>query len=46
MSVVEVYSMIDGSTRVNHAKGSGNQWTATGTAPLKSSYIIPEFSVL
>ena len=38
MSVVEVWSMIDGTTRVNHTKGSGNQWTATGTAPIKSSY--------
>lgn len=41
MSVVEVWSMIDGTTRVNHTKGSGNQWSATGTAPLKSSYSKP-----
>lgn len=40
MSVVEVYSMING-TRVNHTKGSGNTWTATGTAPIKSSYSQP-----
>ncbi len=41
MSVVEVYSMI-GDTRINHTKGSGNQWQATGTAPLKSSWSQPD----
>ena len=37
MSVVEVYSMIDGQ-RINHTHGSGNEWTAAGTAPIKSSW--------
>lgn len=41
MSVVEVYSMI-GETRINHTKESGNQWKATGTAPLKSSWSQPD----
>ena len=41
MSVVEVYSMI-GETRINHTKGSGDQWQATGTAPLKSSWSQPD----
>ena len=41
MSVVEVYSVI-GDTRINHTKGSGNQWQATGTAPLKSSWSQPD----
>lgn len=40
MSVVEVYSMI-GETRINHMKGSGDTWAATGTAPLKSSWNEP-----
>lgn len=40
MSVVEVWSIING-TRINHTHGSGNTWTATGTAPLKSSYSQP-----
>lgn len=40
MSVVEVYSMVN-DQRINHTKGSGNTWTATGTAPLKSSYSQP-----
>lgn len=31
MSVVEVWSMINGS-RINHTHGSGDTWTATGTA--------------
>lgn len=41
MSVVEVYSMIDGQ-RINHTHGSGNEWTAAGTAPLKSSWGQPD----
>lgn len=40
MSVVEVYSMIDGQ-RINHTHGSGNTWTAAGTAPIKSSWSQP-----
>lgn len=40
MSVVEVWSMING-TRVNHTHGSGNNWVASGTAPIKSSYSQP-----
>ena len=40
MSVVEVYSIVN-DQRINHTKGSGNTWTATGTAPLKSSYSQP-----
>lgn len=40
MSVVEVYSMIN-STRINHTKESGDNWKATGTAPLKSSWSQP-----
>ena len=40
MNVVEVYSMVN-DQRINHTKGSGNTWTATGTAPLKSSYSQP-----
>ena len=38
--VTEVWSIING-TRINHTKGSGNQWVGTGTAPLKSSYSQP-----
>lgn len=41
MSVVEVYSTIDGQ-RINHTHGSGNEWTAAGTAPLKSSWSQPD----
>lgn len=41
MSVIEVYSMVNG-TRINHTKGSGDQWQATGTAPLKSSWSQPD----
>ena len=41
MSVVEVYSMVDGQ-RINHTHGSGNEWTAAGTAPLKSSWSQPD----
>lgn len=41
MSVVEVYSMVNGQ-RINHTHGSGNEWTAAGTAPLKSSYNQPD----
>lgn len=38
MSVVEVYSMING-TRVNHTlNSSSGAWEAAATAPLKSSY--------
>ena len=41
MSVVEVWSMING-TMINHTHGSGDTWTATGTAPLKSSWSQPD----
>lgn len=39
--VTEVWSIING-TRINHTQGSGNRWTGTGTAPLKSSYSQPD----
>lgn len=40
MSVVSAYAMING-TRINLSSSSGNNWTGSGTAPLKSSWSQP-----
>lgn len=40
MSVVEAWAVIN-SSRINLSHGSGNTWSGTGNAPLKSSYSQP-----